>query len=53
MDPGAHTVGSRRRPTVRYDKLLLATGSGSRRPPILAPMPPASTICATVDDAVA
>ncbi len=34
LDPGAHTVGLADDTTVRYDKLLLATGSASRRPPI-------------------
>jgi 3-phenylpropionate/trans-cinnamate dioxygenase ferredoxin reductase component len=34
MDTGAHTVGLRDGTAVHYDKLLLATGSASRRPPI-------------------
>jgi 3-phenylpropionate/trans-cinnamate dioxygenase ferredoxin reductase subunit len=34
LDPAAHTVGLPDGSTVRYDKLLLATGSGSKRPPI-------------------
>ena len=34
VDAGAHTVGLRDGTTARYDKLLLATGSASRRPPI-------------------
>jgi 3-phenylpropionate/trans-cinnamate dioxygenase ferredoxin reductase subunit len=34
LDPGTHTVGLADDTTVRYDKLLLATGSASRRPPI-------------------
>jgi 3-phenylpropionate/trans-cinnamate dioxygenase ferredoxin reductase subunit len=34
VDTGAHTVGLRDGTTARYDKLLLATGSASRRPPI-------------------
>ncbi len=34
IDPGAHTVSLPDGSTVRYDKLLLATGSQSRRPPI-------------------
>jgi 3-phenylpropionate/trans-cinnamate dioxygenase ferredoxin reductase component len=34
VDTGAHTVGLRDETTVHYDKLLLATGSASRRPPI-------------------
>jgi 3-phenylpropionate/trans-cinnamate dioxygenase ferredoxin reductase component len=34
LDPSAHTVGLPDDTEVRYDKLLLATGSRSRRPPI-------------------
>jgi 3-phenylpropionate/trans-cinnamate dioxygenase ferredoxin reductase component len=34
LDPAAHTVGLPDGSTVQYDKLLLATGSGSKRPPI-------------------
>jgi 3-phenylpropionate/trans-cinnamate dioxygenase ferredoxin reductase component len=34
LDPAAHTVGLPDGTTVPYDKLLLATGSASRRPPI-------------------
>ncbi len=34
VDPAAHTVGLPDGSTVHYDKLLLATGSGSKRPPI-------------------
>jgi 3-phenylpropionate/trans-cinnamate dioxygenase ferredoxin reductase subunit len=34
MDPSAHTVGLSDDTTIGYDKLLLATGSRSRRPPI-------------------
>jgi 3-phenylpropionate/trans-cinnamate dioxygenase ferredoxin reductase subunit len=34
LDPAAHTVGLSDNSTVGYDKLLLATGSRSRRPPI-------------------
>ena len=34
LDRAAHTVGLRDGTAVRYDKLLLATGSASRRPPI-------------------
>src|SRR6478752_5193872 len=34
IDPGAHTVALPDGSTVRYDKLLLATGSAPRRPPI-------------------
>ena len=34
LDPAAHTVGLPDGTTVRYDKLLLATGSASKRPPI-------------------
>ncbi|MBS1694979.1 MAG: FAD-dependent oxidoreductase [Actinobacteria bacterium] len=34
IDPGAHTVTLPDGAALAYDKLLLATGSGSRRPPI-------------------
>jgi len=34
LDAGAHTVGLPDGTTIGYDKLLLATGSGSKRPPI-------------------
>jgi 3-phenylpropionate/trans-cinnamate dioxygenase ferredoxin reductase component len=34
LDPAAHTVGLPDGTTVGYDKLLLATGSASKRPPI-------------------
>jgi 3-phenylpropionate/trans-cinnamate dioxygenase ferredoxin reductase subunit len=34
IDPNAHSVGLPDGSTQRYDKLLLATGSSSRRPPI-------------------
>jgi 3-phenylpropionate/trans-cinnamate dioxygenase ferredoxin reductase subunit len=34
LDPAAHAVGLPDGTTVPYDKLLLATGSASRRPPI-------------------
>jgi 3-phenylpropionate/trans-cinnamate dioxygenase ferredoxin reductase subunit len=34
IDPAAHTVGLPAGTTLHYDKLLLATGSGSKRPPI-------------------
>lgn len=34
LDPGTHTVGLADDSTVHYDKLLLATGSASRRPSI-------------------
>ncbi|MDT5256104.1 MAG: 3-phenylpropionate/trans-cinnamate dioxygenase ferredoxin reductase component [Mycobacterium sp.] len=34
LDPAAHTVGLPDGNTAPYDKLLLATGSASRRPPI-------------------
>ena len=33
LDPAAHTVGLPDGATVHYDKLLLATGSASKRPP--------------------
>lgn len=34
LDPAAHTVGLPDGTTVHYEKLLLATGSAARRPPI-------------------
>jgi 3-phenylpropionate/trans-cinnamate dioxygenase ferredoxin reductase component len=34
LDPAAHSVGLPDDTTAHYDKLLLATGSGSKRPPI-------------------
>src|SRR5271168_5167586 len=34
LDPAAHTVGLPDGTTVGYDKMLLATGSASKRPPI-------------------
>lgn len=34
VDPGGHTVALGDGTTVHYDKLLLATGSASRRPPL-------------------
>jgi 3-phenylpropionate/trans-cinnamate dioxygenase ferredoxin reductase subunit len=34
LDPAAHTVALSDGTTVQYDKLLLATGSASKRPPI-------------------
>ena len=34
LEPAAHTIGLPDDATVSYDKLLLATGSASRRPPI-------------------
>src|SRR5262249_10702509 len=34
LDPAGHTVALPDGTTVRYDKLLLATGSASKRPPI-------------------
>ncbi len=43
IDPGAHTVALGDSTAVHYDKLLLATGSAERRPPIPGPRPTAST----------
>ena len=39
LDPAAHTVGLPDGTAVTYDKLLLATGSASRRPPPRAKIP--------------
>ena len=51
IDPGAHTVSLPDGSTVSYDKLLLATGSRSRRPPIPGADADAVHYLRTVDDA--
>ena len=51
IDPGAHTVCLPDGSTVTYDKLLLATGSRSRRPPIPGADADAVHYLRTVDDA--
>ena len=51
IDPGAHTVSLPDGSTVRYDKLLLATGSKSRRPPIPGADADRVHYLRTVDDA--
>jgi 3-phenylpropionate/trans-cinnamate dioxygenase ferredoxin reductase subunit len=51
LDAAAHTVAVADGSTEHYDKLLLATGSGSRHPPL--PGSAASRYLRTFDDAVA
>jgi 3-phenylpropionate/trans-cinnamate dioxygenase ferredoxin reductase subunit len=53
IDPGAHTVSLPDGSTVRYDKLLLATGSRPRRPPIPGADADAANVhyLRTIDDA--
>ncbi len=51
IDPGTHTVKLPDDTTVRYDKLLLATGSDPRRPPIPGAGAPGVYYLRTVDDA--
>ena len=51
IDPGAHTVGLPDGSTLRYDKLLLATGSRPRRPPIPGADADGVHYLRTVDDA--
>ncbi|ORB72684.1 NAD(P)/FAD-dependent oxidoreductase [Mycobacterium scrofulaceum] len=53
VDAGAHTVALPDGITVRYDKLLLATGSSSRRPPIPGSDADAVHYLRTYEDAVA
>ena len=53
LDPAAHTVGLPDATTVAYDKLLLATGSASRRPPIPGSDAEGVHYLRTYDDAVA
>ncbi|WP_343602721.1 FAD-dependent oxidoreductase [Mycobacterium sp.] len=51
VDPSAHTVALPGGGTVGYDKLLLATGSSARRPPIPGSDAAAVHYLRTVDDA--
>jgi 3-phenylpropionate/trans-cinnamate dioxygenase ferredoxin reductase component len=51
IDPSTHTVSLRDGSTVRYDKLLLATGSRPRRPPIPGADVDGVYYLRTVDDA--
>jgi 3-phenylpropionate/trans-cinnamate dioxygenase ferredoxin reductase subunit len=53
LDPAAHTVGLPDGTTVAYDKLLLATGSASRRPPIPGSDADGVHYLRTYDDAAA
>ena len=53
LDPAAHTVGLPDGTTVHYDKLLLATGSASKRPPIPGSDAAGVHYLRTYDDAVA
>jgi len=51
LDPGAHTAALPDETTVGYDKLLLATGSASRRPPIPGADAGGVHYLRTIDDA--
>ncbi len=51
VDPGAHTVSLPDGDTVSYDKLLLATGSTPRRPPIPGADADGVHYLRTIDDA--
>jgi 3-phenylpropionate/trans-cinnamate dioxygenase ferredoxin reductase subunit len=53
IDPGAHTVTLPDDGAVRYDKLLLATGSRPRRPPIPGADAEGVYYLRTIDDAAA
>ena len=53
IDPGAHTVTLPDDSAVRYDKLLLATGSRPRRPPIPGADADGVHYLRTIDDAAA
>ncbi|OCB28578.1 pyridine nucleotide-disulfide oxidoreductase [Mycobacterium malmoense] len=53
VNAGEHTVALPEGTTVRYDKLLLATGSSSRRPPIPGSDADAVHYLRTYEDAVA
>ncbi|WP_319452375.1 MULTISPECIES: NAD(P)/FAD-dependent oxidoreductase [unclassified Mycobacterium] len=53
IDPGAHTVTLPDGSAVRYDKLLLATGSQPRRPPIPGADADGVYYLRTIDDAAA
>ncbi|BBZ52506.1 FAD-dependent oxidoreductase [Mycobacterium heidelbergense] len=52
LDPNAHTVGLPDDTTVAYDRLLLATGSASRRPPLPGSDADGVHYLRTYDDAV-
>jgi 3-phenylpropionate/trans-cinnamate dioxygenase ferredoxin reductase subunit len=52
LDPAGHTVGLPDGSTVPYDRLLLATGSASRRPPIPGSDAHGVHYLRTIDDAV-
>jgi 3-phenylpropionate/trans-cinnamate dioxygenase ferredoxin reductase component len=51
LDPGAHTAALPDETTVGYDKLLLATGSASRRPPLPGADAGGVHYLRTIDDA--
>src|SRR6202171_5560128 len=51
LDPGAHTAALPNETPVGYDKLLLATGSASRRPPIPGADAGGVHYLRTIDDA--
>jgi 3-phenylpropionate/trans-cinnamate dioxygenase ferredoxin reductase component len=53
LDPAAHTVGLPDDTVVHYDKLLLATGSASKRPPIPGSDAAGVHYLRTYDDAAA
>jgi 3-phenylpropionate/trans-cinnamate dioxygenase ferredoxin reductase subunit len=53
IDPGSHTVAFDDGDHEHYDKLLLATGSGSRRPPIPGIDADGVHVLRTIDDATA
>jgi 3-phenylpropionate/trans-cinnamate dioxygenase ferredoxin reductase component len=53
LDPAGHTVGLPEGTTAPYDKLLLATGSASRRPPIPGSDADGVHYLRTYDDAAA
>jgi 3-phenylpropionate/trans-cinnamate dioxygenase ferredoxin reductase component len=53
IDPAAHTVALPDDTTVRYDRLLLATGSSPRRPPIPGGDADGVHYLRTIDDAAA
>ncbi len=53
IDPSAHTVSLPDDTTVGYDKLLLATGSSPRRPPIPGADAGGVHYLRTIDDAIA
>ena len=53
VDPGAHSVSLPDGSSVRYDKLLLATGSAPRRPPIPGADAQGVHYLRTIDDAAA